>query len=125
VRFSKKRRNSGLAFKVNPEQPDLAQAALLGEQEEVARLERALFILDASGAVDRITSWQNRVNALRAAVDSESTKLADAERAVTRAREIQAAVKTVANQISAEQFDTVMPLLQELYRRLRPHSEWR
>ncbi len=58
-------------------------------------------------------------------MDSESTKLADTERAVTRAREIQATAKTVANQISAEQFDTVMPLLQELYRRLRPHSEWR
>jgi hypothetical protein len=29
-----------------------------------------------------------------------------------------------ANQILAEQFDTVMPLLKELYRRLRPHAEW-
>ena len=104
-----------LAFKGSPERPDLAQATLLDEQEEVAGLERALFILDASGAVDGVATWQNRVNVLRAAVESGSAKLADTERAVTRAREIQATAKTVANQISAEQFDTVMPLLQELY----------
>ena len=34
------------------------------------------------------------------------------------------ASKSVANQILAEQFDTVMPLLKELYRRLRPHADW-
>ncbi|MCP1913343.1 DNA repair exonuclease SbcCD ATPase subunit [Bradyrhizobium elkanii] len=112
-------------FKADPAEPELAQVALLDEQEEISRLERALFILDASGAVDRVATWQNRVNGLRGNLETESTKLADAERAATRAREIQAAAKTVANQISAEQFDTVMPLLQELYRRLRPHSEWR
>ena len=32
--------------------------------------------------------------------------------------------KAVANQILTEQFDTVMPLLKELYRRLRPHADW-
>ena len=30
----------------------------------------------------------------------------------------------VANEILTEQFDTVMPLLKELYRRLRPHAGW-
>lgn len=112
-------------FKTDPAEPEVAQVALLNEQETLARLERALFILEASGAIDRVATSQNRVNGLRASLDAKSTKHADAERAVTRAREIQAAAKTVANQISAEQFDTVMPLLQELYRRLRPHAEWR
>jgi len=68
---------------------------------------------------------QRRINVLRSSVDAQSSKLADLERAVTNAKQIQAAAKTVANQISAEQFDTFMSLLQELYRRLRPHSEWR
>jgi recombinational DNA repair ATPase RecF len=30
----------------------------------------------------------------------------------------------IHNQILTEQFDTVMPLLKELYRRLRPHTDW-
>src|SRR5262249_4709281 len=108
-------------FRADPAVPELAQIALLDEQEQIARIERALFILEASGAADRVATWQNRVNGLRTSLDAESTKLADAERAVSKAREVQTAAKTVANQISAEQFDTVMPLLQELYRRLRPH----
>src|SRR5207249_1364626 len=52
-------------FKADPAEPELAQVALLDEQEEIARLERALFILDASGAADRVATWQNRVNGLR------------------------------------------------------------
>ena len=39
-----------------------------------------------------------------------------AEKVVEAARQIDAAAKTVANQILTEQFDTVMPLLKELYR---------
>jgi DNA repair exonuclease SbcCD ATPase subunit len=37
---------------------------------------------------------------------------------------MEVAAKTVANEILMEQFDTVMPLLKELYRRLRPHADW-
>lgn len=46
------------------------------------------------------------------------------ERGIELARQIDAAAKTVANEILTEQFDTVMPLLKELYRRLRPHANW-
>jgi DNA repair exonuclease SbcCD ATPase subunit len=44
---------------------------------------------------------------------------------VEAARQIDNAAKQVANQILTEQFDTVMPLLKELYQRLRPHADWR
>jgi DNA repair exonuclease SbcCD ATPase subunit len=57
-------------------------------------------------------------------VDRESTKLAEAQQAAELARMIDASSRTVANQILTEQFDTVTPLLKELYRRLRPHADW-
>src|SRR5439155_17057970 len=41
------------------------------------------------------------------------------------ARQINNAVREVRNQVLTEQFDTVMPLLKELYQRLRPHADWR
>jgi hypothetical protein len=53
-----------------------------------------------------------------------SSRLEGAVQGVEAARQIDAAAKTVANQILTEQFDTVMPLLKELYRRLRPHADW-
>ena len=64
------------------------------------------------------------MTALRERVNSESAKLVESERAAEAAKQIDNSAKTVANQLLSEQFDTVMPLLKELYRRLRPHSGW-
>jgi chromosome segregation protein len=61
---------------------------------------------------------------LREQIERESARLSGTERAAESARQIENAAKTVANQILTEQFDTVMPLLKELYRRLRPHADW-
>jgi chromosome segregation protein len=58
-------------------------------------------------------------------VDEETAKLVATERAVEAARQIDNAAISVANQVLTEQFDTVMPLLKELYQRLRPHTDWR
>jgi chromosome segregation protein len=112
------------SFDAQPDNSDAAQSLVLTEQERLARLERALFILEASSAVDRVSTLESRVVALRERVDRETGKLGEAGKAMEAARQIDTSSKTVANQILAEQFDTVMPLLKELYRRLRPHADW-
>ena len=109
----------------SPSEPETARRLLLQRQEETARLEQALFILEASSAHDRVTALEGRVEQLRAQLDEETAKLTAAERAVETVRQINNAAKEVANQVLTEQFDTVMPLLKELYRRLRPHTDWR
>jgi chromosome segregation protein len=111
-------------FVAPPEDPKLALTRLFSEQEALVRLERALTILENSGAVERVTSLESRIAACRALNEAEATKLGAVERAIELARQIDAAAKAVANEILTEQFDTVMPLLKELYRRLRPHSDW-
>ena len=68
---------------------------------------------------------ETRVRQLRLQLDELSDKLTEADRAVDAAKQIQNVAKSVANQLSAEQFETVMPLLKEMYRRLRPHTDWR
>lgn len=109
----------------SPSEPEAARQRILQRQEETARLEHALFILEASSAHDRVTALEARVQQLRAQLDEETAKLTAAERAVEAARQIDNAAKEVANQVLTEQFDTVMPLLKELYQRLRPHTDWR
>lgn len=111
-------------FAGTPADPEAAKQHLLVEQEILATVERALFILEASSAIDRLRVQESRLAGLRERVDQETTKFAEAERNVESARQIDASAKAVANQILTEQFDTVMPLLKELYRRLRPHAEW-
>lgn len=110
---------------VSASEPEKVRQLLLLKQEEIARLEYALFILEVSSAHDRVTSLETRVGQLRAQIDEETGKLAVAERTVEMARQIDRAAKEVPNQVLTEQFDTVMPLLKELYLRLRPHVDWR
>jgi len=112
-------------FDAPVDDPTRTRELLLQEQETLVKLERALFILEASSAVDRVTTLESRIATLRGQIDHENTRSADAEKAVEAARQIDTSAKTVANEILTEQFDTVMPLLKELYRRLRPHGDWR
>jgi chromosome segregation protein len=103
---------------------DDLRRALSRRREETARLEQALFTLEASTAHDRVIALEERVGQLRRHADDEVAKLTGAERAFEATRQIEAAVKTVSNEVLAEHFDTVMPLLKELYRRVRPHQDW-
>lgn len=109
----------------NPVELRESQNGLLKRQEETARLEHAIFILEASGAHDRVTGLEEQVQLLRARVEEESTRTSNSERVVELATRIEHAAKEVGNQVLTEQFDTVMPLLKELYQRLRPHADWR
>lgn len=113
------------ALAASPLEPEIAKRLVLQRQDETARLEHALFILEASTAHDRVTALEVRIEQLRAQLDEETARLTGAERAVEAAHQIDRAAKEVANQVLAEQFDTVMPLLKELYQRLRPHTDWR
>jgi DNA repair exonuclease SbcCD ATPase subunit len=112
-------------LEASPSEPDNARRLVLQRQEETAGLEHALFMLEASSAHDRVTALETRVQQLRTQLDEETAKLTTTKRAVEAARQIENSAKSVANQVSTEQFDTVMPLLKEIYQRLRPHTDWR
>ncbi len=101
-----------------------AEQEARNEQQKLVDLERALLILGASGAAERITTLEVRIGELRRQTEGAAARVANAEKVVETARQIDNAARTVSNEISMEQFDTVMPLLKELYRRLRPHTDW-
>ena len=115
---------SRLGYKDPPSNAKAAEELLFKEQASLVRLERAFAILETSSAIDKVKSLESRVAQLRERAEQEAAKLSSVERAVEAARQMEAAAKTVANEILMEQFDTVMPLLKELYRRLRPHADW-
>lgn len=104
---------------------DELQEVVLRQEEEAARLERALLILEASGARERVSELENRLGQLRVELDQNLGRLSSAESAARTAKRIDDAALEVTNQIVTEQFDTVLPLLKELYQRLRPHGDWR
>lgn len=102
----------------------LAEALAYNQQQEIVQLERASLILGASSAMERVASLETQIEKVRAAIDRQIQIVASTERAVESARQINNAARGLANEILVEQFETVMPLLKELYRRLRPHNDW-
>jgi chromosome segregation protein len=108
-----------------PGERDEAVQALLRLQEDLSLIEQATSVVETSGVQDRVASSISKVEQLRVHVEEEATRLTLAERAVERATQIETAAKVVANEIISEQVDTVLPLLKELYQRLRPHADWR
>lgn len=67
-------------FTAKPDDPDGAERLVFTEQENLVRLERALVILEASHAIDRVKSLEGRIGSLRERNDQEAAKLAAADR---------------------------------------------
>lgn len=94
------------------------------EQQRVIGLERAALILGASTAAERVSGLEIQIARARSLIEQTRRGIASLERAVETARQLDTAARSLSNEILVEQFETVMPLLQELYRRLRPHTDW-
>ena len=101
-----------------------ATQILISRQEVFSTVEETLFILENSRSQDRVSNLEARVEQLRSLVEAEAARLNDVERSVEIAQQADKTVRQVANELLSEQFDTVLPLLKELYRRLRPHADW-
>jgi chromosome segregation protein len=104
--------------------PRLAEIRGATEQQRVVSLERAALILGASTAIERVSSLEGQIARRREQIDSTLATISDAENALETVRQIDSAAKSLSNEILVEQFETVMPLLKELYQRLRPHADW-
>jgi hypothetical protein len=102
-----------------------AEGAALIQQERLAVLEQALSVLETSAVFDRTAEVSARVDKQRIVVDQEALRLSQAELAVERAKQMQNVARVVRNEMLSEQLDIVLPLLKELYLRLRPHADWR
>jgi chromosome segregation protein len=94
-------------------------------QEQTATLDGLLGALESSSLQDKLSTLNLRTAERRQLVEDEALGLAKAERVLERSKQIERSAKVVGNELLAEQLDTVLPLLKELYLRLRPHAEWR
>jgi recombinational DNA repair ATPase RecF len=98
---------------------------VLTQQERVAVLEQALSVLETSEAYGRVADVSASVDQQRAVVEEEALRLSQSELAVERGKQMLSIANVVRNEMLSEQLDVVLPLLKELYLRLRPHADWR
>lgn len=104
---------------------DGLERELLNVRNQIVDVERALLALEASQAVERLASVDARVANLRRENEGANDQLARAQAAVAAAKSIEKNVRRSASEIVDERLALISPLLNELYQRLRPHSDWR
>lgn len=109
----------------NAANPDALDREALDEREQLVELERALNALEASRAVNTLTSVDARVSLLRRQADAAADELARAQSAVASAKSLEKSVRRSAGEIVDERLARISPLLNEIYQRLRPHANWR
>jgi len=105
--------------------PDGFDVQMEHERNSLIDLERALNALEASQAVGRLASVDARVATLRDQVDRTADVLTVRQNAVAKAKSLEKSVRRSAGEIIDERLALISPLLNELYQRLRPHSDWR
>jgi len=97
----------------------------LGEtHQRQVRLQDALVALDSGDTSDRVGTLEKSADGLRRQIDSLAGEISAREVVSSLAKRLEKLTKAFPNEILAEQFDTVMPLMKEFYRRLRPHTDW-
>jgi len=98
---------------------------VLGEEEQVARLERHILVLEASQAIDRIARLEQTVGIAREEFEKLTARAGRLKAAVADMKEAERAIKRANGEVVDERLASISPLLSELYYRLRPHRDWR
>jgi recombinational DNA repair ATPase RecF len=98
---------------------------ILHERNQLIEIERALLLVDGSRDIDQLAALEAKVAVCRDDVARAGDDLAQAETALSGAKSLEKSVKRSASEIVDERLALISPLLNELYQRLRPHSDWR
>lgn len=104
---------------------DALERDLSERRDDLLAIEQALNALQASQAVGRLAAIDARVATLRRQMDAVADELSRAQSAVSAAKSLEKSVRRAASEIVDERLALISPLLNELYQRLRPHSDWR
>lgn len=103
---------------------DRLEAGIEVRRREIAQIEQALALLQASRRVDAVRALEQEVNAARADMVAADKQVSRVRGAASKAKEAVAMVRRVRGEFIDEQLAQLEPLLLELFQRLRPHIEW-
>lgn len=91
---------------------------------EVATIENATAVIDASRLTGRINELSSTIETARKAALELEYRIQRSTRGLNVLAESRRAILRTNNEILDERLAEISPLLEELYRRLRPHNEW-
>jgi DNA repair exonuclease SbcCD ATPase subunit len=103
---------------------EVIHEAIEGCRKGISALERGTAVLEASRALDQVATLERDLSAVQedaAGLEKQRERIRKAEGRSKAALDV---VRRIANEIVDERLAQLSPLLEELYRRLRPHTEW-
>ena len=95
------------------------------ERDRLIDLERALVVLESSQIVLRVSLLERNIAELRQEADRGAESVSRSRLALAVAHDMERSVRRVGAEITDERLAEISPLLNELYQRLRPHTDWR
>jgi DNA repair exonuclease SbcCD ATPase subunit len=98
---------------------------LATEEDQLSRLERHVFVLEASQSVERIARVEQTIATAREELEKLNTRAGRLKAAIADVKEAERAIKRANGEVVDERLASLSPLLSELYYRLRPHRNWR
>ena len=105
--------------------PERLSTLAASERNRVVEAERAINALDTSRSINRLNTLNARVTDFRGMVEQAADELEACQTALAQAKALDKNVRRSASEIIDERLALVSPLLDELYQRLRPHTDWR
>jgi hypothetical protein len=98
--------------------------ARVTQQQQLAAARQDLAILDATRLSATIDAQASSLESAQARRKASEERLGLARRTEARAKSIFDAARRASGEILNQRLDTVMPLMSEFYKRLRPHPIW-
>lgn len=98
---------------------------LNSEKDTLTKLENALRVLETLSLNSLLESALRKRQEAEGKVKELEGSLAKARKAESRAKALHDAARRAANEALDDRLDLIGPLLDDLYRRLRPHTSWR
>lgn len=103
---------------------ELFDEAIRRNREEVLQIESAVTTLEASAAVDRVTQLEQTITTAQRESAALERRLRETEEGEARSKAAVTGIRRAINELIDERLASLAPLFQDLYVRLRPHTDW-
>jgi hypothetical protein len=94
------------------------------QSRELAAIETAAATLEASRTSKRLLTLAEEIEKSKAGINKHDSQISRESSALQQLGELRRVVLRTSNEILDARLAKLSPLLEELYRRLRPHTEW-
>lgn len=93
-------------------------------KEAFLALRTSVAVLERSPMLSKIADLESSQSRIQVSIDTQESFIAKADTALAQLKETKDSIRRFAGDAFDERADEVAPIMNEMYKRLRPHSDW-